>query len=66
MINATELDFKVNSFGEEKAHLVCPRCGKTTREKVFRDTLLVNYPLHCWKCNKVFTIGYAGGVEKVT
>lgn len=66
MIEATNLDFKKNDYGEEKARLICPKCGMKTNVKVFRDTLIVNFPLYCYKCNKPFTIGYSGGVEKLT
>lgn len=66
MFEAMELSFRKNRWGEEKGHLICPRCGRTVAVKVHRDTLLVNFPLYCWKCNKPTNIGYSGGVEKVT
>lgn len=30
--------------------LLCPICGKKTRNKVRDDTILINYPLYCPKC----------------
>ena len=30
----------------------CPSCGGKTRNKVYQDTVLVNFPLFCPKCRK--------------
>lgn len=66
MFSETTLDFKVNNkYNERKAHLICPRCGKTVPVKVHYDTYLVNFPLYCRKCNKPTNISYSGGLEKV-
>lgn len=32
--------------------ILCPMCGGKTRSKVFEDTVLVNFPLFCPKCQK--------------
>lgn len=32
--------------------LVCPVCGKKTRNKIREDTILRNYPLYCPKCKQ--------------
>ncbi len=34
----------------------CPICGGKTRTKVYRDTVLVNFPLFCPKCKKEMCI----------
>lgn len=33
--------------------LMCPVCGRKTRNKVREDTILINYPLFCPKCKRV-------------
>ena len=30
----------------------CPLCGSETQEKVFEDTVLVNFPLQCPDCKR--------------
>ncbi|WP_367575620.1 cysteine-rich KTR domain-containing protein [Acutalibacter caecimuris] len=30
----------------------CPSCGGKTRNKVYQDTVLINFPLFCPKCRK--------------
>lgn len=32
--------------------LVCPVCCKKTRNRVRKDTILINYPLYCPKCKR--------------
>ena len=32
--------------------ILCPRCGNKTRNKVRKDTVLINYPLYCPKCRQ--------------
>lgn len=34
----------------------CPVCGNKTRVKVRKDTVLLNFPLHCPKCKNVSLI----------
>lgn len=34
----------------------CPLCGNKTRAKVYRDTVLINFPLYCPKCKKEFQV----------
>ncbi|MDY4278249.1 MAG: cysteine-rich KTR domain-containing protein [Faecalicoccus sp.] len=31
---------------------MCPMCGRKTRTKIRKDTVLVNFPLFCPKCRK--------------
>lgn len=30
----------------------CPVCGSKTRDKIRKDTVLMNYPLFCPKCKQ--------------
>lgn len=34
----------------------CPICGGKTRTKVYKDTVLVKFPLYCPKCKKEIRI----------
>lgn len=34
----------------------CPLCDNKTRTKVYRDTVLLNFPLYCPKCKKEIRI----------
>lgn len=36
--------------------ILCPCCGGKTRTKVYKDTVLVNFPLYCQKCKKEFIV----------
>lgn len=36
--------------------MLCPTCGKKTRDRIREDTVLVNYPLYCPKCGKTTII----------
>lgn len=45
---------KKESKGEK--WLLCPACGKKTRDRIREDTILINYPLYCPKCGQTTTI----------
>ena len=30
----------------------CPACGNKTRNRMRKDTILINYPLYCPKCKQ--------------
>ena len=32
--------------------VLCPKCHHTTRLKIFKDTVLKNFPLFCPKCRE--------------
>ena len=32
--------------------IYCPACGNKTRNKIRKDTVLINYPLYCPKCKQ--------------
>ncbi len=32
--------------------LLCPTYGGKTRDRIREDTILINYPLYCPKCNQ--------------
>ncbi|MGL5254568.1 MAG: cysteine-rich KTR domain-containing protein [Brevinema sp.] len=32
--------------------LLCPACGSKTRDRIRKDTILINYPLYCPKCKQ--------------
>lgn len=36
--------------------LLCPVCGKKTRDRIRENTVLVNYPLYCPKCGQTTII----------
>ncbi|MGI6736199.1 MAG: cysteine-rich KTR domain-containing protein [Anaerovoracaceae bacterium] len=36
----------------QKKWVICPMCGRKTRTKIRKDTVLVNFPLFCPKCRK--------------
>lgn len=37
---------------EQTEWILCPICGSKTRERLRKDTVLINYPLYCTKCKK--------------
>ena len=39
-------------FLEQTEWILCPNCGGKTRDKLKRNTILINYPLYCPKCKK--------------
>ena len=43
------LDFRDESM-TESIWLFCPVCKNKTREKIRKDTVLINFPLYCHKC----------------
>lgn len=36
----------------ENKWIICPICGDKTRDRIRKDTVLINYPLYCPKCRK--------------
>ena len=32
--------------------ILCPACGRKTRDKIREDTVLKNFPLYCPKCKQ--------------
>lgn len=32
--------------------ILCPVCGNKTRDRLRKDTVLINYPLYCPKCKQ--------------
>lgn len=32
--------------------ILCPICGSKTRDRLRKDTVLINYPLYCPKCRQ--------------
>ena len=32
--------------------IICPVCNSKTRDKIRRDTVLLNFPLYCPKCKQ--------------
>ncbi len=36
--------------------IICPACGNKTRDKIRKDSVLINYPLYCPKCKKEILI----------
>lgn len=34
----------------------CPLCGSKTKTKIYKDTVLLNFPLYCPKCKKEIRI----------
>lgn len=37
-------------YMEQSDWIRCPVCGNKTRDKIRKDTVLLNYPLFCPKC----------------
>lgn len=35
-----------------KEWLLCPICGRKTREQICEETVLIHFPLYCPKCKK--------------
>ena len=42
--------------GHESLWIHCPICGGKTRTKVYKDTVLVKFPLYCPKCKREILI----------
>ena len=36
--------------------LCCPICGKKTKSRIYKDTVLLKYPLYCTKCRREIII----------
>lgn len=36
----------------ERQWIPCPVCGKNTKFGMYENTVLLNFPLYCRKCNK--------------
>ena len=32
--------------------ILCPVCGGKTRDRIQKNTILINYPLYCPKCKR--------------
>lgn len=41
---------------DEKGFVLCPLCGRRTKTKVYRDTILKRFPLYCGWCKKEIII----------
>lgn len=41
----------------ESHWLICPVCGGKTRIKIFKETVLLNFPLYCPHCKKETVVG---------
>lgn len=41
--------------------VLCPVCGRKTRQKAGKDTYLENFPLFCPKCKQTCLIGLRDG-----
>lgn len=42
---------------DKRAHWIyCPICKNKTRTKVYKDTVLVKFPLYCPKCKREIRI----------
>ena len=37
---------------ERKRWIRCPNCRGKTRAKIYKDTVLIKFPLYCPKCKK--------------
>lgn len=60
MFHYTEKERKsMNEQQNESRWVRCPVCGKKTRTKIYKDTVLVNFPLYCPKCKKEICIDVA-------
>ena len=48
----------ISQMNASESHwLVCPLCGGKTRVKIFKDTVLLNFPLFCPHCKKETIVG---------
>ena len=36
--------------------LLCPACNKKTQTCVYEDTIMINYPLYCRKCDSITVV----------
>lgn len=46
----------LNKEDQKESWLICPLCGKKTRNRLRQDTILINYPLYCPKCKQTILI----------
>lgn len=46
----------MNEPSDQSIWIRCPKCNRKTRTKVYADTVLVNFPLYCPKCQKEFKV----------
>lgn len=37
---------------KESKWILCPICEGKTRTKVYDDSVLINFPLYCYRCKK--------------
>lgn len=45
--------------------ILCPVCGKKTRDKIREDTVLEKFPLFCPKCKKESLIEVRNNIIKI-
>lgn len=43
----------------ERRWIPCPICGKNTKYAMYENTVLLNFPLYCRKCNNETLISVA-------
>ena len=48
---------KMKKESRKTVWVLCPSCGEKTRTKIYRDTVLVRFPLYCAKCKKEYRGG---------
>lgn len=44
------------TIGEKTYWVRCPVCNKKTRTKVFKSTVLIDFPLYCPRCEEQFKV----------
>lgn len=42
----------IENSKDESVWIRCPHCNRKTRTKVYKDTVLVKFPLFCYECKK--------------
>lgn len=47
---------RMNGVSGESRMVSCPYCQGKTGTKIYEDTVLLNFPLYCPKCDKEYRI----------
>ena len=45
--------------------LICPLCGRKTKNRILPETVLLHFPLYCSRCKKEVVISVVGNKLKI-
>lgn len=51
----------MKKYAEKSVWVLCPVCGCKTKAKIYKDSLLVRFPLYCPQCKKEMRVDIIKG-----